>query len=160
MTKATKGYKREHGLTVDQLNAIDLLVIGKNDQETADIVGLNRVTVTKWKNYDFYFQAELNKRRRDIFGSSIDKMRSLIPKSLERLEEELDKDYGWKVALEIIKITGIGDKESHRIGHADAEKLIKEEAEKRSTADLFSMVDESSIEDLITEYKGKLETTE
>ncbi|MBT2729196.1 helix-turn-helix domain-containing protein [Bacillus sp. ISL-75] len=58
MAKATKDYKREHGLTVEQYNAIDLLITGKSDQETADIIGVNRVTVTKWRNYDLHFRAD------------------------------------------------------------------------------------------------------
>ncbi|MEH7558846.1 hypothetical protein V7165_26250, partial [Priestia megaterium] len=74
MGKATKSYKREQGLTIEQLNAIDLLVGGKTDQEVADKINVNRVTVTKWRNYDIYFQAELNKRRKEIWGASIDKM--------------------------------------------------------------------------------------
>src|SRR5699024_9163706 len=143
----------EQGLTVEQLNAIDLLVTGKSDQETADIVGVNRVTITKWRNYDFHFQAELNKRRKEIFGSSIDKMRSLIPRAMERLEQEINEENGWKVALEIIKIVGIGDREFQRIGHDDAEKIIREEAEKKSQDELFSLTSDSTIEDLISEYK-------
>jgi hypothetical protein len=31
-----KNYKREHWLTIEQLNAIDLLVTGKTDQAVAD----------------------------------------------------------------------------------------------------------------------------
>src|SRR4051812_14230188 len=103
MAKATKGYKREQGLTTAQLNAIDLLVTGKTDQEVADIIGVNRVTITKWRNYDIYFQAELNKRRKEIWGASIDRIRALVPKAMERLEKEVDGENGWKVALEVIK---------------------------------------------------------
>lgn len=46
----TTGYVRQHGLTIEQRNAIDLLVTGKTDTETADSVGVHRVTVTKWRN--------------------------------------------------------------------------------------------------------------
>lgn len=157
MSRTTKSYKREQGLTVEQLNAVDLLVTGKNDKETADIVGVNRVTVTKWRNYDFLFQAELNKRRKDIFGSSIEKMRSIIPKALERLEQEIEEENGWKVALEIIKITGVGDKEFQRIGHDEVDKLIREEAEERSKNELFSLINDSTIDELLNDYKYKLE---
>lgn len=159
MSKATKGYKREQGLSVEQLNAIDLLVTGKNDQETADIVGVNRVTITKWRNYDFYFQAELNKRRKEVFGSSIDRMRALLPKAMERLEQEIDAEHGWKIALEVIKIAGIGNKHVQSIGHDEVEKLIREEAEKRSTDELFSLVSDSSIDELLSDNKKKIEAS-
>ncbi|MCM3195812.1 hypothetical protein [Priestia megaterium] len=89
MVKATSGYKREHGLTIEQLNAIDLLIMGKTDKEVADKIGLNRVTVTKWRNYDLQFQAKLNRCRKEIWKASIDKMRSLVPQALERLEQEI-----------------------------------------------------------------------
>ncbi|MCM3670278.1 hypothetical protein M3181_14945 [Mesobacillus maritimus] len=158
MAKATKGYKREHGLTVEQYNAIDLLITGENDQETADIIGVNRVTVTKWRNYDLHFKAELNKRRKEVWGSSIDRMRSLIPKAIERLEKEIDMENGWKVALEIIKISGIENQHIQGIGHDEVEKIIEEEAEKRSTEKLFSTVSDYSKEEILNEYKGKLET--
>ena len=39
------------------------------------------MTVTKWRNYDISFQAELNKRRKEIWGVSIDKLRAVVTKS-------------------------------------------------------------------------------
>lgn len=65
-----KKYKREQGLTIEQLNAIDVLITGKSDQAVADAVGVSRPTVTSWRLYDPYFQAELNKRRRETWGCS------------------------------------------------------------------------------------------
>lgn len=157
MSKATKGYKREHGLTVEQYNAIDLLITGKNDQETSDIIGVNRVTITKWRNYDLHFRAELNKRRKELWGSSVDRMRALIPKAMERLEREIDLENGWKIALEIIKISGIENHHVQKIGHDEVDKIIEEEAEKRTTEELFSAVSDYSKEKLLNEYKEKLE---
>jgi len=45
---------------VEQLNAIDVLVLGKTDQETAKTVGVARETVNRWSNENPYFSAELN----------------------------------------------------------------------------------------------------
>ncbi|MEH7610770.1 hypothetical protein [Gottfriedia acidiceleris] len=156
MTKTTKGYKREQGLTIEQLNAVDLLITGKTDQEVADEVGVNRVTITKWRNYDIYFQAELNKRRKEIWSVSIDKIRALLPKAIERLEKEVDSDIGWKVALEIIKIAGIESQQVKDIGHDNADKIISEEAEKRWKEDLFSNISDYSKNEVIMEYNRKL----
>jgi FixJ family two-component response regulator len=44
---ATNDYRRLRGLTTRQKNAIDLLVRGTTDEETAGAVGVHRVTVTK-----------------------------------------------------------------------------------------------------------------
>ena len=76
---ATGRYKRRHGPTVEQLNAIDHLVHGATDQETAEAVGVHRVTVTRWRNYDVVFQAELNRRRREVWQVSTDRLRALLP---------------------------------------------------------------------------------
>jgi hypothetical protein len=156
MPKATNSYKREQGLTIEQLNAIDLLVIGKTDQEVADIVGVNRVTVTKWRNYDIYFQAELNKRRKEIWNSSLDRMRALLPKAMERLERELDSKHGWKIALEVLKLIKIESSHIKNIGHDDADKILTEQAEKRWNEELFSNTDSYSKQQLFEEYQKRL----
>ncbi|MEW9110738.1 MAG: hypothetical protein AB2374_15415 [Cytobacillus gottheilii] len=157
MSKATKGYKREQGLTTAQLNAIDLLVTGKTDQEVANIIEVNRVTVTKWRNYDISFQAELNKRRKEIWGASIDKLRALVPKAMERLEKEVDGENGWKVALEVIKFAGIESKYIREIGHDEADEILTELAEKKMNQELFSMTSDYSKKQILEEYRGKLE---
>lgn len=45
MAQATKPDTTRHALTVVQLNAVDLLVTGKTDQEAAETVGVSRQTV-------------------------------------------------------------------------------------------------------------------
>ena len=88
---ATHGYARLHkdGLTLPQQNAVDQLAAGKNDTETAEVLGLHRVTVTRWRLYDPAFQAELNRRRAELWGSAIDRFRSLVPKALAALDKAL-----------------------------------------------------------------------
>lgn len=157
MSKVTKGYKREQGLTTVQLNAIDVLVTGKTDQEVADIVNINRVTVTKWRNYDIHFQAELNRRRKEIWGASVDKIRAIVPKAMERLEKELDSENGGKIALEIIKLAGVESKLIMNVGHDEADKILTELAEQKMNQELFSITDDYSKEQILKEYKRKLE---
>jgi transposase len=43
-------------LTPEQLNAIDLLILGKTDREVSEIVGVRRETVTKWHKNPFSAQ--------------------------------------------------------------------------------------------------------
>ena len=64
-------YQRQHkrGLTMPQLNALDLLASGKTDKETAELLKLSRTCVTKWRLYDPLFQATLNQRRGEIWGA-------------------------------------------------------------------------------------------
>ncbi|UOQ44576.1 hypothetical protein MUN89_00930 [Halobacillus salinarum] len=156
MTRATKGYKREQGLTLVQLNAIDLLITGKTDQGVAEEIDVNRVTITKWRNYDVHFRAELNKRRKELLGSSMDRMRALIPKAVQRLEKEVDNENGWKIALEILKITGINSRDLMGIGHDEVDKILTTEAKIKLDEELFNQVSDHSKQELLNEYQEKL----
>jgi len=156
MGKATKGYKREQGLTIEQLNAIDLLITGKTDKEVADVVGVNRVTITKWRNYDLSFQAQLNKCRKEIWNVSIDKMRALVPLAMERLKKEFESENGWKVALEVIKIAGIEGEQIKDVGHDNSDKILNELAEKRTRDELFTSISDSTKQQLLMEYQERL----
>ena len=123
--KATKGYIRQHGLTTEQQAAIDLLVTGQTDQETADAVGVHRVTVTKWRNYDAHFQAALNQRRRDVFSVNADRLRALVPVAVGVLEAELNNPENGsrgQLALNILKAIGMG---AGDIGPTDPEAVIE-----------------------------------
>lgn len=78
------------GLTLKQENAIDMLVTGATNSEVAEAVGVNRVTVTRWRLYDPRFEAELNTRRKALWGSAVDRLRALLPRAIDALEAELD----------------------------------------------------------------------
>jgi hypothetical protein len=123
---ATNGYKRQRGLTVEQQNAIDLLITGKTDAETAELVGVHRVTVTKWRLSDPWFQAELNCRRLELWGAAAERLRALLPKALSVLERELDrKEYPFQAAVQVIKLAKLS--EANTLGPGlptDAEQII------------------------------------
>jgi len=53
-----------------QLQAIDLILIGNTDDWVAKYVGVNRSTVNQWKNHNPYFKAELNRRRKEVWGAN------------------------------------------------------------------------------------------
>lgn len=36
-------------LTPEQLNAVDLLILGKTDKEVSETIGVRRETVTRWR---------------------------------------------------------------------------------------------------------------
>lgn len=120
-----KEYKREQGLTVEQQNAIDLLVTGKSDQAVADAVGVSRPTVTSWRLYDPHFQAELNKRRKEVWGASADRLRALLPKAFDVLEKAIN-DGSYRAALELIKLAGVSNAVG-KIGPDEAEEIIQQQ---------------------------------
>jgi hypothetical protein len=105
----TAVYQRQHkrGLTMPQLNAIDLLAAGKTDKETAELLNLSRTCITKWRLYDPVFQAALNRRRAEVWGTGIDRLRSLVPKALDVLAGALEKEVvqvRLKAAAEILRL--------------------------------------------------------
>jgi hypothetical protein len=108
-TNGTLVYARQHkhGLTLPQQSAIDLLASGKTDTETAELLGLSRVAVSKWRLYDPVFQAALNRRRAEVWGAGCERLRALIPKALDTLTdalEEKDSPNRLKAALEVLRL--------------------------------------------------------
>ena len=57
-------------LTPKQQAAIDLLLSGRNDRETAEVVGAHRTTISRWRLHDLAFVDELNRRRREVYGAA------------------------------------------------------------------------------------------
>jgi hypothetical protein len=93
-----------------QLIAVDALVVGATDEEAATAAGVHRVTVSRWKNNNPMFIAALNGRRRELRESSIEKLRALLPKAVERLEREIESGPdGLKAALELVKLTRLAE---------------------------------------------------
>ena len=130
----THGYTRQHGLSIQQQNAIDLLVTGANDTETAETVGVNRVTVSKWRLYEPWFQAELNKRRAELWGSARQQFQALMPKAIEALARELTEgENRWKAAIEVLKMAGLPPT-TFEVGPTDCEQIITNLVEKRIAA--------------------------
>jgi hypothetical protein len=123
-------YQRQHkrGLTMPQLSAIDLLASGKTDKETAVLLGLSRTCITKWRLYSPEFQATLNRRRAEVWGAGIDRLRSLVPKALDALAEELEKADGpsWlKAAVEVLKLAQLPDV-WQQVGPMEAEAIVRQ----------------------------------
>jgi len=98
-------------ISIQQQNAIDLLVQGKSDRETAEAIGVSRQTVTNWRNNDTVFIAELNKQRKAVWGAQVDRIRYLISAALDVLEEDLkdadNKQLRQKAAIHILQAVGL-----------------------------------------------------
>jgi hypothetical protein len=123
----TPVYARQHsrGLTLPQLNAVDLLAAGKTDTETAALLGLSRTCVTKWRLYDPIFQAALNIRRAEVWGVGADRLRSLIPKAIDALAEELDDPDSpnrVRVALDLLRLVPPA---APTIGPTDPDEIVR-----------------------------------
>src|SRR5262245_6927527 len=118
-------------LNIEQLNAIDLLVVGKTDQEVAEQIGKTRQTVCNWRLYHPLFQAELNRRRATIWGTAADRLRGLLPKALDVISQELDGEQRLKVALALVKLASVT---VNKIGAQEAEEIVEGIARQRNWA--------------------------
>lgn len=130
----TAVYQRQHkrGLTMPQLSAIDLLAGGKTDKETAELLGLSRTCVTKWRCYSPVFQAALNRRRAEIWGAAADRLRSLIPQALDVLAGALNSGYvpsQMKAALAILRLVSFSA--AQKIGPDDPETIVRGVVDRR-----------------------------
>ena len=83
-------YRRAHGPTVKQRNAIEFLVAGLSDSAVAERIGVTRNTVNRWRLYDPGFQLALTRHRAALLAGATDALRAVIPLALESLREQLD----------------------------------------------------------------------
>ena len=167
MAKRDKERQKSLELTVEQLNAIDLLVTGVSDREVAEKVGVSRQTVTNWRLHNLAFQAELHRLRKEIWGNSKDRIVSLVPKAIDRLEKALGDDTdrnGPKVALEVIRATGLhSDAECTFVERASddprelAEEIVKKRRRKSAglLGDPFWEPSEEDIDEMLEEMQAK-----
>ena len=81
------------GLGDAQLRAIELLLLGTPLVDVARECGVDRRTVYRWRHDDRLFRAELERDRREMWATNMDRMRMLIGRSLDVLEEELDEEH-------------------------------------------------------------------
>ena len=99
-------------LTPEQLNAIDLLILGKTDREVSELVGVRRETVTKWHKNPF-FTAELNVKREALWTDAKLRLKALVHEAVNTLTSRLhstDEKVAITAAVHILKVAGLYDK--------------------------------------------------
>jgi hypothetical protein len=104
--KQTKADKAEGSLTEQQHTAIVLIVAGKTFQDVGEAVGVHRQAVSKWVHHNALFQAELNRRRQELWSSLLDRLRGLAPLAVEVLAAALEQEKSVTAALSILKVCG------------------------------------------------------
>jgi hypothetical protein len=100
-------------LTPEQLNAIDLLILGKTDREVSEIVGVRRETITKWHKNPFFI-AELNVKRDELWTDAKLRLKSLAHEAVNVLTNGLhssDEKIAITAAVHILKTVGLYDGE-------------------------------------------------
>lgn len=126
MTKLDKTRQfGKNSLSIEQENAIDLLITGKSDKDTGEVCGVSRQTVIAWKR-EPEFHAELNKRRAALWQEDIDRLRSLVGDSITILAEDLQADskkVRREAAVHILRAVGIYGSKWQPAGSEDVYEL-------------------------------------
>lgn len=115
-------------LSVAQQNAIDLLLTGQSDRAVGDAVGVSRETVWHWRHEHPVFLAELNRRRQALWADVHDRLRALVGKAVEVLEQAVHGG-DLKAAVEVLKIVKIHGNVPPADGPEDPDLVLWQQAE-------------------------------
>jgi len=118
-------------LTPQQFAAADMLATGRTVTETAESVGVARQTVSGWLNQSREFRAEFGQRRGEIWEVSGARLRALLPKALDALEQSLQAG-SVAAATAVLRAAGL-----HALGAPTDPRTVEdvEIAEKQERAD-------------------------
>jgi hypothetical protein len=115
-------------LTPIQLQAISLLITGLSDSAVAKKLSINRKTINRWRLFDPLFASRLNRMRKAIWANTIDRLRSLLPKSVAILAKALASDntsHQLRAAIQLLKIAG-ASRLAPRTGPDNANDILVE----------------------------------
>jgi len=122
-------------LTPEQENAIDLLIMGKPDREVAESLGIARETVMRWRHEHPLFIAELNRRRKDLWADAHERLRGLVSKAVEVIEQAVHGG-DIKVAVELLKIVKVHGEVRAPEGPTDPEMVLRQRAQAQARSEL------------------------
>jgi hypothetical protein len=112
-------------VTERQSSAIDLLLSGQSDSAVANTLGLHRTSIARWRAHHPGFKAELTRRRAESFGSEVERLRSLVGKAIDVLENSLnDGKHSLTAAQAILKLSGMAQLAPPQIAPDDAETIL------------------------------------
>jgi hypothetical protein len=131
-----KANKSQHNrtfkpLSVEQENAIDLLILGKTDRETVEAVGVGRPTVTLWRTQHPLFMATLEQRRAEIWRAPQERLRALLSKAVDNIASAVDAG-DVKASIEVLRAVGMyGNGTMNAIHEQNPEKILNAMVDQR-----------------------------
>lgn len=116
-----------------------LVALGRTDQEVGEAVGVTRQTVNVWRHHHPEFRAAVERARQATWAVAGDRLLSMLPTAAERLETALDGPDGWRVALALVKLSGLvhGDRTLKPTGETTASEVVRKRAIEVDQAILF-----------------------
>jgi hypothetical protein len=120
-------------ISVKQERAIEALLKGETQTEAAEIAGVTRQTVNGWARWHPGFIAALNSRRLEIAQAHDNRLRQLLSRSMDVLENALDEG-DRSVAQTILRL----DHPSVS-GPMDPDAVIEQRADTRNSSALIEL---------------------
>ena len=152
-------------LNIEQENAIDLLIIGKTDQETADLVGVSRMTVQGWRTSHPLFMGELEVRRARLWGATGERLRGLMAKAVDNIAAAIEGG-NLPASWELLKCTAmyggvvnaLRERDPHKILKAQAEAQVEAEGIPKDATDRFliELSENAAYRHRVQEIEGEL----
>jgi hypothetical protein len=133
-----------HHLNAREVRAADLIASGRTDSQVSEELDVDRTTVWRWRTQNPYFQAEVNRRREEIWTVTRDRLQALTPLALDAIESELrtgEKPVG--AALGLLRILATGALAAPS-GPTDPEAIIDQLAVSRRRNSLQALIDQTS----------------
>ena len=115
-------------LSSAQLAGLELILVGKTDQETADTVGVSRETVWSWRREHPVFMSTLERRRAEVWGSASERLRSLMQKAIDNIAGLVETS-NFDASIALLKITGMYGGVVNVLSETEPEKIIRKQAE-------------------------------
>lgn len=150
MTHDTKMHKP--ALKIEQENAIDLLILGKTDAEVGQTVGVRREQIWRWRNEHPYFQAELNRRRADLWRGAQERLRHLVGQAVDVIETAV-KGGDLRAAVELLKACKLYGEVGAPTGHTDPDAILWAKADALARRELG---DKDPLERMMDEHGERI----
>ena len=123
--KIAKTVDREQGLTAKQYNAAELVSLGHTNSEIAEIIGISRRQLAKWRS-NAYFESEVSRLRAQLWTDGKQRLRGLIGKAVRVVESSIGAG-DTKAALALLRLVDL------KIGAPPLPKSVNETLELQAT---------------------------
>ena len=136
MSKNAKKTQEIEGLSPQQNMVIFHLLTGKTATEAAAETGVDMATVSRWRNHDAAFIAELNRRSADLWDAHHAELRSLATEARKVLRESMERGPNrLRAAVWILENMG-----PRPAGPTDERDITIAQARKRSSQELDEII--------------------
>jgi hypothetical protein len=115
-------------LSPAQEQAIELLLQGKTATDVATTLQLPPDEVQRWRHEHPVFRAMLNRQRRILWEETQERLRALVPRAIEVLEQAMAQG-SVRAAVEILKVVQLHGRVPPPSGPEDPHLIVWQQAE-------------------------------